>query len=248
MKKLIILSAIAMSGLIYNTANAQIRIHVGFGFASQPVVYAPAPVVEHVYEQPAYYNDYYYLPDVDAYYSVNEQCYYYYDGDNWISGAYLPGQYRDYDWRSVRRYEVRAPRPYLHDDIYRSRYNGHEIQEWAHNNYNERFDRNYEDQGYRNEQRYNNTWRQDGYNQPQMNRDRNDYGQRFNNREQGGYNQHFDNKEQGGYNQHNNREQGNYNQPSNQNRGDVRDTRGNGEHFSQNNPRGGFESHRMARF
>jgi hypothetical protein len=245
MKKLIILSAIAMSGLIYNTANAQIRIHVGFGFATQPVVYVPAPVVEHVYEQPAYYNDYYYLPDVGAYYSVNEQCYYYYDGDNWISAAYLPGAYRDYDWRSVRRYEVRAPRPYLHDDIYRSRYNGHEVQEWAHNNYNDHFDRNYADRGYRNEQH---TWRQGGYYQPQMNRDRNDYGQRFNNRDQGNY-QHGDNRERGGYNQQGDfRRQGGYNQPSNQNRGDFRNTRGNNEHFSQNNPRGEFESHRMARF
>ncbi len=250
MKKLIILSAIAISGLIYNTANAQIRIHVGFGFATQPVVYAPAPVVEHVYEQPAYYNDYYYLPDVDAYYSVNEQCYYYYDGDNWISAAYLPGEYRDYDWRSVRRYEVRAPHPYLHDDIYRSRYNGHEIQEWAHNNCNEHFDRNYENRDFRgNEQHFDNREQRSYYQPAQMNRDRNNYGQRFNNREQGGYNQHFDNREQGGYNQHaDNRGQGGYNQPSNQNRGDFRDTRGNSEHFSQNNPRGGFESPRMARF
>ncbi|MGZ3945912.1 MAG: hypothetical protein ACXVJB_13285, partial [Mucilaginibacter sp.] len=38
--------------------------------------------------------------------------------------AYLPGAYRDYDWRSVRHYEVRASRPYLHNDFYRTRFNG----------------------------------------------------------------------------------------------------------------------------
>jgi hypothetical protein len=277
MKKLIILSAIAMSGLIYNTANAQIRIHVGLGFAPSRVVYAPAPVIEQapVYQQPAYYqnnDDYYYLPDVDAYYSVNEQCYYYYDGDNWISAAYLPDEYRDYDWRSVRRYEVRAPRPYLHDDIYRSRYNGHEIQEWAHNNHNEHFDRNNANLVYRgNEQHFYNRGQnnynqrfdnrgQGGYNQhsdnrgqgqlTQPNRSYGDYNQHSDNRGQGSYNQPMQpNRGQGGYNQHSdNRGKGDNNQPSNQNRGDFRNTRGNSEHFSQNNPKGGFESHRMARF
>ena len=33
MKKLAILSAIALSGLFVNTANAQIRVSLGFGFA-----------------------------------------------------------------------------------------------------------------------------------------------------------------------------------------------------------------------
>jgi hypothetical protein len=123
MKKLLLISAIAMSGLFYNTANAQIRVHLGFNFGPRPVVVsAPAP---EVYSEPAAYNDdYYYLPDVDAYYSVGEQCYYYNDGGAWVSAAYLPGAYRDYDWRSSRRFEIRAPRPYMHADFYRTRYNG----------------------------------------------------------------------------------------------------------------------------
>ena len=128
MKKLIMLSAIVMSGLVYTNANAQFGIRVGFHIGARPV-YAPAPVVreEPVYQedQPVSYDDdYYYLPDVGAYYSVAEQCYYYNDGDNWISAAYLPGEYRNYDWRSARHYEVRARRPFMHDEVYRSRYNG----------------------------------------------------------------------------------------------------------------------------
>ncbi len=124
MKKLVLISAITMSGLFYNTANAQIRLRFGINFGPRPVVVQSAPVA---YCEPANYNgdeDYYYLPDVDAYYSVNEQCYYYMDGDQWISAAYLPGAYRDFDWRSVRRFEVRAPRPFMHNDYYRARYNG----------------------------------------------------------------------------------------------------------------------------
>jgi hypothetical protein len=131
MKKLAILSAIALSGLFYNAANAQVRLRVGIHFGSRPV-YAPARVV--VTEQtPVEYNepfndegdeDYYYLPDVDAYYSVNDECYYYNDGGRWVNAAYLPGAYRDFDWRYARRYEVRAPRPYLRAEYYRNHYNG----------------------------------------------------------------------------------------------------------------------------
>src|ERR1700742_1782253 len=130
MKKLAIISAIALSGLLYNTANAQIRIHLGLHFNPRPV-YVPARVVVQdqpvAYAEPANYDgdeDYYYLPDVDSYYSVTDQCYYYNDGGNWVSAAYLPGAYRDFDWRNARRFEVRAPRPFMHNDYYRARYNG----------------------------------------------------------------------------------------------------------------------------
>ena len=125
MKKIAIISAIVMSGLIYNTANAQIRIRVGFNLSPRPVYVQSAAPVEYV--EPANYDgdeDYYYLPEVDAYYSVTEQCYYYNDGGNWITAAYLPGAYHDFNWRTARRYEVRAPRPYIHNDYYRTRYSG----------------------------------------------------------------------------------------------------------------------------
>jgi hypothetical protein len=224
MKKLIILSAIAMSGLFYNTASAQVRVHFGFGFGPRRVVYATAPVVVEqapVYEQatPVYdqnaqvydnsNNDYYYLPDVDAYYDVTAQCYYYNDGANWISAAYLPGEYGNYDWRNARRFEVRAPRPYLHDDIYRSRFNGREGGVFVNNNYNHGWD------------------------------------EHFNNRQQA-YNQHFDNRNQS-YQQHfDNRSQENFNRPSNQNNRFVRDSRGGSERFNQYRPQG--ENHRMSKF
>ncbi len=130
MKKLAIISAIALSGLLYNTASAQIRIHLGLHFNPRPI-YVPARVVVQdqpvAYTEPANYDgdeDYYYLPDVDSYYSVTDQCYYYNDGSNWVSAAYLPGAYRDFDWRNARRFEVRAPRPFMHNDYYRARYNG----------------------------------------------------------------------------------------------------------------------------
>lgn len=129
MKRLAIISAIVLSGIFYNTASAQVRLHLGIHFGV-PHVYVP-PRVAVVASTPVYNDavnyadddDYYYLPDVGAYYSVPEQCYYYNNGEAWVSAAYLPG-YRDFDWRSARRFEVRADRPYMHDDFYRARFGG----------------------------------------------------------------------------------------------------------------------------
>ncbi len=153
MKKLAILSAITLSGLVYNTANAQIGLHVGLrlgpvhvGYTSAPVVVEQAPVYEQaapvyqeqvpVYDNP---NDYYYLPDVDAYYDVNDQCYFYNNGYDWVSAPYLPGVYRDFDWRRARHYEIRASRPYMHAAVYRERFNGRAFAEWNHRNFDNGF-------------------------------------------------------------------------------------------------------------
>jgi hypothetical protein len=122
MKKLMILSAIAVSGLMAQSANAQIGIHINLHLGGAPVYVAPAPVYND--------DDYYYLPDVEAYYSVSQNCYYYNDGYNWVSAAYLPGAYRNYDWRYARRIEVKEARPYMHNDVYRARYGGAENRNW----------------------------------------------------------------------------------------------------------------------
>jgi hypothetical protein len=260
MKKLAILSAIALSGLIYNTADAQLRIHLGLNFGVRPVVYQQAPVV--VQEQPVYddqpvvYNDsndddYYYLPDVNAYYDVNQECYYYNDGDNWISAVYLPGSYRNYDWRSGRRYEIRGNRPYMHNDVYMSRYNGREIAEWRHFNHDNRYgggyrnDDHFNRDAYRgNDNHFNNRF---GFGRPDVNRDNHDH---FDNR--GNNNRNWNNnQDQNRGNDNHNRDNRGFGQPSNQNNGGQnRDNRGGGgnEHFAQNNPQGGFAGHRMARF
>lgn len=149
MKKLFIISAIAASGLMFNTADAQIGVHVGLNLGPVRVAYTSAPAV---IEQSPVYNDdaddYYYLPAVDAYYDIADQCYLYYDGNEWISAAYLPGAYRDYDWRSTRYYEIRGRRPFMNDDFYRSRYHG-EAMAWNRGRYDDnRFYRN-DEGGYR---------------------------------------------------------------------------------------------------
>jgi len=216
MKKLIILSAIALSGLFYNTANAQIRVHIGLNLWPHRVyvqpaavvdVPAPAPAVCEDENAPADYDpadDYYYLPDVNAYYSVANQCYYYNDGDNWVSAAYLPGEYYNFDWRAARHFEVRAVRPYLHSDFYMNRFHGERFN-WA---------------------RYNAP--REGY----FDRDRH-----FDNR--GGYDQRFADRDN---RQFDNRGRG-FGQPDNQNFGNRGNDQG---RFSQNNNRGGYSGHTIA--
>lgn len=152
MKKLMILSAMAVSGLMVQSAKAQIGIHINLHLGGSPVYEAP---------EPEYADQYYYLPDVEAYYSVRENCYYYNNGYNWVSAAYLPGAYRNYDWHYARRIEIREPRPYLRSEAYRSRYGGFEHRNWNyrdehdnrmyadrdHNHYGDQY-RGHEDRGY----------------------------------------------------------------------------------------------------
>ncbi len=241
-----------------NTANAQIRVSLGFGFAPRPVVYErPAPVVEQepayqdeAYQEPAYdnsNNDYYYLPDVDAYYSVDQQCYYYNDGDNWVSAAYLPGDYSDYDWRYAPHYEVRAMRPYLHNNFYREHYNGHFIGDWNHNVYRERNNGGYMAGRFHGDNRFFNNMNRGGFDHGFNNRGDNHFGgngrPEFNNHD----NRPMD-QGRGGYEGFNRPANNNHSQQFNQGREQGRGGFGGGEqHFaSNNNPQGGF-GHRMGR-
>jgi hypothetical protein len=273
MKKLFILSAIAFSGLIYSKADAQIGIHVGFHFhLPRLVIPAPPVVVERtadeqpapVYqEQPADYqeqpvayqdqapayndnaDDYYYLPDVDAYYDVNNQCYFYFDGDNWISAAYLPGEYRSYDWRSARRFEVRAARPYMHDDFYRSRFNGHQVAGFAHNNYRSGYNNGYANRGFSNNApRFNDRGPQRQAQPMQFNQGFSNNAARFNSRgperqaQPVQYNRgDFNRQAAPQQNRDNGQRFNNHSQ----------DTRGGNEHFARMN-QPAFNDHRMSKF
>ncbi|HEY6902215.1 MAG TPA: hypothetical protein VI233_16275 [Puia sp.] len=103
---LLFLSALSMSP----SAQAQVSISVNIGTQPQwgPVGY------EHV--------DYYYMPDIDAYYYVPRHQYIYLDGGRWIFAAALPPRFASYDVYRGYKVVVNEPRPYLHPQIYRERY------------------------------------------------------------------------------------------------------------------------------
>ena len=68
-----------------NAMNAQVSINVNLGLQPSwgPVGYSSV--------------DYYYLPDIQAYYDVRATQFIFLNGGVWIRSGHLPRQYRDYD-------------------------------------------------------------------------------------------------------------------------------------------------------
>jgi hypothetical protein len=101
-----------ITGSIGFSATAQVNVNVNIG--NQP---AWGPVG---YERV----DYYYMPDIDAYYYVPQRQFIYLEGRNWIFATGLPYRYRNYDLYRGYKVVVNEPRPYLRHKMYRQQY-GH---------------------------------------------------------------------------------------------------------------------------
>lgn len=113
MKKMILMATFLFASVILcRNANAQVRVGVNINIGSQPV-WGPVG-----YD----YAEYYYLPDIDAYYYVPRRQFIYLSNNRWVFSTALPVRYRDYDLYSGYKVVVNEPRPYLHPDVYRSRY------------------------------------------------------------------------------------------------------------------------------
>ncbi|WP_311947479.1 hypothetical protein [Mucilaginibacter terrae] len=209
MKKFFLTIIIAASGLATQTANAQIGISIQIG--------------PRVVQRPVVYDDFYYLPEVEAYYSVPEHCYYYMDGRSWVSAAYLPGRYHDYDWRSARRYQVRTQRPFDNHDYYRNRFGGNAGRDW---------NRNWDNNQYANR----------GYDRRDNNRNddrRFDSPYDSNNAGRGGYNQ----PNHGNYDRINNWNRGNDNRNNNNwnnNRNEDRNRQNDNRGYGPDRNQGGY--------
>lgn len=112
MKKLIFTAALLVSCLTVQISKAQLRVHVNLNIGSQPD-WGPTGY-DHV--------DYYYMPDVDAYYDVPSHQYVYYENNVWVHRAYLPERYRGYDMYHGYKVVVNRPNPWLKHSYYRSTY------------------------------------------------------------------------------------------------------------------------------
>ena len=66
--------------------------------------------------------EYYYIPDIDSYYSVREHEYIYRDGSGWIHSASLPSRYSGYDPYHSYKVVVNEDRPYDHHDSHQAKY------------------------------------------------------------------------------------------------------------------------------
>ncbi|MVN90420.1 hypothetical protein [Mucilaginibacter aquatilis] len=114
MKKMILAVAILVSGIaINNKAEAQISVNLNIG--SQPD-WGPVG-----YD----YVDYYYMPDIDAYYSVPTHEYIYYSNNRWARSRSLPSRFSNFNPYNSYKVVINEPNPWERAGVYRSRYAGY---------------------------------------------------------------------------------------------------------------------------
>jgi len=111
MKKIIFFAAILVSCLAYRPANAQIHISLGLNIASQPD-WGPVGY-DHA--------NYYYMPDIDAYYDVSGHQYVYFQNNTWIHAAVLPARYH-FDPYNSYKVVVNGSNPWEHAADNRRKY------------------------------------------------------------------------------------------------------------------------------
>ncbi len=109
------LKIIALSAalILAGALQAQISVNVQLGAAPQ--------------WGPVGYNNvrYYYLPDVETYYDVQNSSFIYYNGKTWVHQRNLPNQYRNYDLYKgykVVMNDYHGNSPYIHHNEYKNKY------------------------------------------------------------------------------------------------------------------------------
>lgn len=115
MKKLAVLSVLILGAFAARPTDAQVRVHVNLNLGAQPE-WVPADYG---------YTQYYYMPDLDAYYWVPRHEYIYLNAGRWVFAASLPDRYRDYDLDRCYKVAIDGDRPWMRDDYYRNRYRGY---------------------------------------------------------------------------------------------------------------------------
>jgi len=111
MKKSIFIVALMVGGLAFQNANAQLRVSLRINIATQPV-WGPVGY-DHV--------EYYYMPDIDAYYYVPTSQYIYMQRGRWVFAASLPSRF-NYNVYTGYKVVVNDRTPYRHPETYRTRY------------------------------------------------------------------------------------------------------------------------------
>lgn len=108
---LVLIVAVLLPGI----AAAQVRINLNLNVDRQPI-WGPTGY-DHV--------EYYYLPDIDAYYNVPQQRFFYSERGRWKSGTSLPSRYRGYDLYNSYKVVVNEPQPYRNHATYREQYSSY---------------------------------------------------------------------------------------------------------------------------
>ena len=113
MRKQLLFIAILIAITCSYSAKAQLSVHVNLGV--QPV-WGPTG-----YD----YVNYYYIPDIDAYYDVPNRRYTYFEDGQWVTRMSLPPRYRDFDLYGAHKVVINERSPWMHNDRYRTQYAGY---------------------------------------------------------------------------------------------------------------------------
>jgi hypothetical protein len=105
---LILIAAFCISA----AADAQLHVNVNLNLGQQPL-WGPAG-----YDRV----EYYYLPDIEAYYNVSSRTYYYQENGRWINRASLPPRYRGFDLYNSHKVVINEPTPYRNHEANRQKY------------------------------------------------------------------------------------------------------------------------------
>lgn len=111
--KIIKLVGVAFVLFIAGAAHGQVSLNVNIG---TPPLWGPVGYSE---------AQYYYLPDVEAYYDIPSSMFIYYEGRSWVRRSYLPSRYRNYDLYNgykVVMHDYHGRTPYYNYNDYRTRY------------------------------------------------------------------------------------------------------------------------------
>ena len=122
------LIGIGMMLLLSFTVKAQLSVHVNIG---TPPPWGPTGYAE---------SRYYYLPDIEAYYDIQNSMYIYNEGGVWVHRGYLPQRYRNYDLYGgykVVMTDYHGDAPYAHFNEHRMKY-GHGYRGAPQRTYHER--------------------------------------------------------------------------------------------------------------
>lgn len=85
-------------------------------------------VTVNVNKQPAWgptgydYAGYYYFPDLNIYFDINNSLFYYASGSKWVSNKYLPDNYRKYDLYSLYKVVINSNTPWQQNKTHKKNY------------------------------------------------------------------------------------------------------------------------------
>jgi hypothetical protein len=110
-KQLLIACLVGLLSFLGNNSNAQVSIN--FNIGTQPL-WGPVG-----YDQA----NYYYLPDIDTYYSVPARQYVYLQNGGWVFTTALPSRYRGYNlYNGYKVVLNNTERPYLYNRTHKIKY------------------------------------------------------------------------------------------------------------------------------